>query len=87
MKQNLNEFLCNNYNHDYETRKKNELLIPVHTLSVFERSPRYMGIKLYNKLPQKIKELNNITTFKNEVKKLLINNVYYEVKEYLETQF
>lgn len=87
VKQNLNKFLCNSYYHDYGTRKKNELSIPVHTLSVFERSPRYMGIKLYNKLPQKIKELDNLRIFKNEVKKLLLNNVYYNIREYLETQF
>lgn len=84
VKNNINLFVPNNYNHNYNTREGNNLMIPLHNLSKYEENPRYMGILLYNKLPHQFKNINNIQTFKKEVKTFLINNCFYSVKEYLE---
>jgi len=42
-----------------------------------------MGIALYNELPQNLKKLDMKHTFKNKVKKVLLQNVFYSVDEYL----
>ena len=85
VKNNLSKFLPNNYNHDYQTRECNNLSTPLHKLSKYEESPRYTGIKLYNKIPDFIKSIENIKSFKNEAKKYLIGKCFYSVNEYLES--
>ena len=42
-----------------------------------------MGIALYNKLPQNLKKLDMKHTFKNKVKKFLLQNIFYSVDQYL----
>jgi len=40
-----------------------------------------MGIKLFNKLPVQIKQLDNYKRFKREVKIFLLNNSFYMIEE------
>jgi len=42
-----------------------------------------MGITLFNKLPEQLKKLETKHRFKNNVKKYLLQNVFYSVNEYL----
>ena len=44
-----------------------------------------MGITLFNKLPEQLKKLEAKHRFKNNVKKYLLQNVFYSVNEYLST--
>lgn len=83
VKQNMDKFVTNNNYHDYDTRNGANLCLPNHNLSVYENNPSYLGIKLYNKLPDNIKTLNNFKIFKNTVKSFLITNSFYSVDEYL----
>jgi hypothetical protein len=41
-----------------------------------------MGIKLYNKLPTQIKQVNTYKSFKKEVKKFLVHNAIYTIEEF-----
>lgn len=82
-KLNLDNLLRNNYNHNYDTRRQYDLLTPMHSLSLYEKSPKYMGIKLFNKLPNHLKQIHNIHKFKKEIKKLLLENVFYDIQEFL----
>lgn len=84
VKQNVDKFVTNNKYHDYDTRKGADLCVPNHNLSIYENNPTYLGIKLFNKLPDNIKILNNIRKFKNSVKHFLITNCFYSINEYLE---
>lgn len=68
--------------HSYSTRFRNQLQYPIHRLTLVENTPYYMGLKLYNKLPDYIKELK-INKFKIVVKKLLIDKEYYNVNDFL----
>jgi len=43
-----------------------------------------MGVKLHNRLPERIKSLHDFKRFKKEVKVLLLNNSVYTVKEFLQ---
>jgi len=43
-----------------------------------------MGVKLYNRLPVRIKTLNDFKNFKNEVIFLLINDSFYTINTLLQ---
>jgi hypothetical protein len=45
------------------------------------------AIRLYNKLPERIRVLENFRSFKKEVKSLLIANTLYSVDEFLHSSF
>lgn len=85
IKNNLNLFLPNNYNHNYNTREGYNLMIPLHSLSKYEESPKYMSIILYNKLPNRFKSITNLNTFKRDVKSYLIQNSFYSIEEFLKS--
>jgi hypothetical protein len=42
-----------------------------------------LGIKLYNKLPNKLKKLEEIQEFKRKTKYFLLQHILYSVDEYL----
>jgi len=39
-----------------------------------------MGVRLYKRLPLKIKKLENFNQFRKEVKSMLLNNSFYTLK-------
>lgn len=71
-----------NDKHTYATRNSLVLSVPAHSTASFERSPLYLGIKLYNKLPDNFKNLN-INQFKMKIKKILCEKCYYSLDEFL----
>jgi hypothetical protein len=51
-----------------------------------QKSAVHMGTKLYNKLPERLKGLNNFKGFKKEVKFLLLKNAFYTNEEFLQSR-
>ena len=49
--------------------------------------PTVIGIKLFNKLPANIKNLDNLNEFKAVVRNLLIRSGFYSVAGYFDTDF
>ena len=43
-----------------------------------------MGIKMFNTLPNKLKEIDNIITFKKQLKQYFLNRPYYKISEFLD---
>jgi hypothetical protein len=73
--------------HEYNTRKGNNTLsVPIHRTALFEKSPNYMAVKLFNKLPDTFKEIKKIGTFKKKLKAFLMDKCFYDVKEFLESK-
>lgn len=68
--------------HNYNTRNIYTLSLPRHRTSKFENSPTYMGMKLFNHLPNCIKIMNKVK-FRKYVRKFLLRKCYYSVSEYL----
>lgn len=83
VRENPENFTKNNMYHDYNTRAAEKLCTPIHNLSVFERSPIYVGIQVYNKLPEHLKLIQNIKSFRNHVTDFLVHECFYTVSEYL----
>jgi len=42
-----------------------------------------MGIKLYNKLPEKIKRLHTLNNLKKELQSVLLQKAFSTIEEYL----
>lgn len=67
----------------YTLRHKTRLNIPTSRLKIHSTSPLVMSIKVYNMLPEAIREEKKLHLFTNKLKKLLIRKCYYSVDEYL----
>ena len=63
VKRNLHLFKTTSSYHNYCTRR-NDLVLPSHNSTLYEKSPSYICIKLYNSLPE---ELKNTQTFKTRL--------------------
>lgn len=83
VRENLHTFPKNNFSHSYNTRNGNDLLCPNHMLSIFEQSPAYMGVKLYNGLPSYIKQIESIKEYKKKLKLFLLTRSFYSIDEFL----
>ena len=76
-------FDVNNKIHKYKTRNNNDLYLPLVSLSKFNKGAYVPGIKVFNHLPQYIKELiNNQTYFKSTLKRFLYYHSFYSMNEY-----
>lgn len=67
----------------YDTRTAN-IAYPAHRLTVTEKSPHYMSIRVFNKLPYNVKTINGFVNFKKCIKKLLVELEPYSLQEYFE---
>lgn len=70
--------------HVYNTRYKSEIITNHHKLEFYKKTPTYIGLKFYRKLPQQIKKITNIKSFKNNLKSYLTDKALYSVNEFLE---
>jgi hypothetical protein len=68
----------------YGLRNKSRLVTPYSRLKLYSSGPLIMSIKLYNKLPEKLKKVSNERKFTSQLKQILINKAYYTINEYLE---
>lgn len=63
-------------------RYPNNLIMPMHKLSITSAGPYAMTIKAYNKLPNYIKAEPDANIFINLLKKFLQDKCYYELNEF-----
>jgi hypothetical protein len=63
--------------YDYNTRGKNKLFVQGCNKTLYQNSVMNMAIRLYNKLHERIRILNNFRSFNKDVKLLLISNTFY----------
>lgn len=72
--------------HMYHTRNSSVLEFPAHRTTAFERSPYYMAIRCFNKLPDRIRSLEH-RRYKSELRCLLITKPYYSCLEFFNDSF
>lgn len=68
---NKSYFLVGNTNTLHNTRTA-EIYYPIHRLSLTEKNPFYMCIRIFNKLPNHLKSVVNLREFKTKTKNILI---------------
>jgi hypothetical protein len=72
--------------HKVTTRQTFDLYICAANLTVYQKGVYYQGIKIYNNLPKTIKELSgDKNKFKLALKRYLLHNSFYSLKEYFDT--
>jgi len=77
----------NNRIHSAHTRFKTNLHPPIANLTKFQKGVYYSGIKIFNNLLHDIKDLaNEITLFRNALKRFLPINSFYNSEEYFNYQ-
>ena len=70
--------------HAHNTRRNMDIHIQPYNIDLYKRSVINMGTKLYNKLPGYIKEIDSYTTFKKELKSLLLLlHSFYSVEDFV----
>jgi hypothetical protein len=80
---NLELFVLNSDRNILETRNGMNLYLPIVNLRVFQKGPEFFGIKVYNNLPGRIKQLlNNKRTFKTVLLHFLYIYSFYSVDEF-----
>lgn len=68
--------------HNYNTRT-NVYMLPHPRLELYRKSPFYLGIQLYNLLPQTFREIGCYRKFKREISRCLRENSFYSLDEYV----
>jgi hypothetical protein len=68
----------------YNTRGAKNLRQENHRLSINYKLPQHIGASFFNKLPYKIKKIEDKNKFKKELKSFLIDNSFYSVDEFNE---
>ena len=69
--------------HGHNTRNKFYMHTHYCSTIIYQRSATNLGIKLLNKLPIQIKQLNNYKGFRREVKTFVLHNSFYTIEEFL----
>lgn len=74
-------FITHDQVHTYNTRNKENLIIPQHRLEITHKNFLTNAIKMYNYLPSQIKQLPP-SKFKTSIQKLLIEMCPYDLNEF-----
>ena len=83
---NLDLFKTHSDLHDYETRQRDHFVPVYRRLERCRDGPGCLAVKLYNKVPNVIKDLPK-NCFKSKMKLTLLENAFYSVKEFLNFNF
>jgi hypothetical protein len=82
---NIDEFTTNYDVHTINTRHRSDLRPPLIKLTKYKKGVYYLGIKIFNYLPQYIKKLSwNIKKFKLTLKRFLLVGSFYALDEYFD---
>jgi hypothetical protein len=84
---NRHQFLRNYEIHSIGTRQNNSLFPPSVSMTDVQKGAYYSGIKIFNNLPIKLKELSNDQrSFDAALKRFLFAGSYYSLREYFGNQ-
>ena len=76
-------YLCEKFHvrsdvHDVNTRQKNILDIPMYRSAAGQRTFHYRAVSSWNSLPQSLKNIDSLTHFKVEYKRMLLEEFLTE---------
>ena len=69
---------CNSFN-----VRNRKCIFEKFSLSVSERSPEVFCKRIFNKLPEEIRKIKSVNSFKRNLHVYLLNKTYYSVDEFL----
>jgi len=83
IKLNNKGFKQNSDIHDYKTCRRSDFQTHFCRTNMLKKSVINLGTKLYNRLPNHLKNLEDLKPFKKQVKALLLQQSFYSIEEYL----
>lgn len=86
VRRNIEGFRTHEDGHDYNTRGRRNLVPEYWRLRRCQDGPGYWSLKMFNILPPDIKNLP-IRSFKHRLKQYLINNAFYSLNDYFNSNF
>jgi hypothetical protein len=69
--------------HDHNTRHRSDFQTQFCRTDIFKRSVNNVGVKLYNKLPNYLKNLENVRVLRKQLKAFFLQQTFYSVDKYL----
>jgi len=82
---NIDVFITNSEVHTINTRHRSDLHPLSINLTKYQKGVYYSGIKIFNHLPQNIKNLSwNVKEFKSALKRFLVMGSFYSLDEYFD---
>jgi len=69
--------------HGHNTRNKYDLHTRHCSTVLYQKSVTNTGIKLHNKLPKQLKQIDDYKDFEKQVKNFLLHTVFYTIEEFL----
>ena len=79
-------FTRNLEGHNHDTRSAKNFYLPVTNLTIYQKGAYYTGIKIFNYLPTDVKNVMNETqVLKKTLKRFLLDNSFYSIDEYFNT--
>ena len=70
--------------HNLSTLYNSDLNLPRANLTIFQKGVFYSGIKMYNNIPQSLKELSHgVRRFRLALKRIPLKNAFRSLEEYL----
>lgn len=72
--------------HDYNTRQKNLHLLPKMQKTIGQRSFAYIAPKMYNTIPNFIKEISNTVLFKKKLKSFIFSQPRHKINDLIYTR-
>lgn len=73
--------------HEYNTRNRNNIAIPIHNLELFKKKPTYAGALFFSKLPLTLRQEPNPRILKRKLKDFITTKALYNIQEFLDPEF
>ena len=70
---NINSYEFQRHVHHHYTRRREDLVIPIHSLNTFQRSLSYCGPKIWNIIPEEIRNKRSLKVFQRLLKSNLLS--------------
>jgi hypothetical protein len=69
----------------FDTRQQSDFHLPTANRAKYQKGIGYMGVKVFNRLPTKVKkEFDNSKKFRHSLKKKKKEKSFYSLQEYFE---
>jgi hypothetical protein len=86
VKENLKQYNQNSNNYNYDTRQRKNLYLTYCRAEACKNSVNNIGKRMYNKLPNNLKSIDNTLHFRKKLKLFLLHQSFYSVEQFLCTK-
>jgi hypothetical protein len=83
LKQNLKKYEFTHNVHCRNTRNRDNIYLTRHNYARYEKCPHYTSSRMYNALPDSIKNITPFNKFKKKLKEYLCDNPLYNINDFL----